>query len=732
MNNNSKNNTNNNESEITCGYITKKGTPCKNRPEDGHKYCKLHIVHEDEKVSEVKNSETSDMGFLMDSIYSYDKNENFLHKEEENFQNSFEEGVQHPLSIIGEVDNPELMAEFLKYEAEQNKAEKEESEIFLEENKDNLDNRMEEIKEEIDDNFFKETSTEGISEELFEENKEFDFSSEEKNEMLFEKNENITDDLIFGNIEEKNRDFFADIIEKKEELFSEDIEEKNKENTIFETIQNNEENSSLKEEDLLVEKEIENLEELPEEILEPTIDKSSLEIDSITLNNAEMESLMGITEKEEKPVIKEEVVEKNSIDEELGIDFDKVMKELKEEEENVKQEEIIGEKDKIMEQEKNKNIIDDEDDIPILLDEIQEEAEEKAKKHDDMDDLSDLLGNIDENSDISQVIGSDDSERVKNLFDEDILEELDLPPKGKKESEKSKKKEKKEPSKLIANIKYGLIKYKYKIFIIIIGMAIIGIIAAMYTPFQVVPNSKLSKEVVNGVKDVEVSENALKNKPNEIKVKEEPVKVPESKVVENSNENKEKAVVEKPNENVETKGTKEVNKEKIADTNNNEKTKLTQELEREIGLLNSAVNEKDKKEIQGKIEAFSKQIKMIEDKENNEKADKIKEGIDSIVLNSNVDIVKTNSVNAIVVLKMERKNESQVVSNEKMDRDLYKIIENIFENYEDINNVNINVINENGRGKVAEITAKRYEYEKIQKVNQSYSILLSNFKLIKR
>ena len=96
-------------------------------------------------------------------------------------------------------------------------------------------------------------------------------------------------------------------------------------------------------------------------------------------------------------------------------------------------EEIIGEKDKIMEQEKNKNIIDDEDDIPILLDEIQEEAEEKAKKHDDMDDLSDLLGNIDENSDISQVIGSDDSERVKNLFDEDILEELDLPPKGKKE-----------------------------------------------------------------------------------------------------------------------------------------------------------------------------------------------------------------------------------------------------------------------------------------------------------
>ena len=61
-----------------CGHITKKGTPCKNRPEDGHIYCKLHLEDEareaDKHEEQTQNNEMDDMSFLMNAIYNRDNN----------------------------------------------------------------------------------------------------------------------------------------------------------------------------------------------------------------------------------------------------------------------------------------------------------------------------------------------------------------------------------------------------------------------------------------------------------------------------------------------------------------------------------------------------------------------------------------------------------------------------------------------------------------------------------
>lgn len=65
----------------------------------------------------------------------------------------------------------------------------------------------------------------------------------------------------------------------------------------------------------------------------------------------------------------------------------------------------------------------------------------KMSRNEDKDefgDIGELLGNIDEDSDLSQMI----EEKPKNIFDDDILEELEFPKENKKE-EKAKRKNRK-------------------------------------------------------------------------------------------------------------------------------------------------------------------------------------------------------------------------------------------------------------------------------------------------
>lgn len=69
-----------------CGHITKKGTPCKNRPhEDGHIYCKLHLEDEARELDrheEKIDNERDDMNFLMNAIYNKENIEEDLFEEE--------------------------------------------------------------------------------------------------------------------------------------------------------------------------------------------------------------------------------------------------------------------------------------------------------------------------------------------------------------------------------------------------------------------------------------------------------------------------------------------------------------------------------------------------------------------------------------------------------------------------------------------------------------------------
>ncbi len=647
----------NSETPKMCGHITKKGTACKNRAEPGHIYCKIHM-HDEPSNIEAENESASDMSFLMNSIYNYHENGDFLPEEENIFQTD----------TIEESEETTAQDEILE-EAVNN-----ENNFLDELNKEELLEEPEEVSsnEEI-----------GNTEEILETE-----SIEPIEELLFEESEKEEENIL-------EQQTIEEILKDEESVF--DTNEEMPE--ISEILNNNI--------DIMEEKEIIK-EEKPEELV-----------------NIEEESVL------------QEAAEKiKNLDNDFGIDFEKIMKEIDSEnaENNSPETEEVERKSVEMSESEKEDLlksIDDDDDIPILLNELEEEEESK-EENDELEDLNQLLESIDENSDLTQVIGAKDNERGKNLFDDEILEELDLPPKNKKDSgKKSKVKSKKEPSKIWTGLKYFIVKYKYKIFIFIVGIALISTILVMKNPLQIVKEPKLKQEVVSKIKEVEIKKTEGKENIKEAQTKEEEPK--EESSVKESNEEAAKTV-EKTDEEVkkEPKEEKSLNEEKTAESKEKSED-LIDKFENEVSKLKENVTAKERENINKNIEEIVKEIKKSGNRENSGRAEKIRGEISKITVTAKPDIVKTNGINASIVLKVDGGfNLSKTVDREKLNRDIYKVIESGFDKFAELNSININIIKSGGRGKILEITARRYEFEKIDGMVKDYSSILSNFRVVER
>ncbi len=524
-----------------------------------------------------------------------------------------------------------------------------------------------------------------IEEDLFEEEKSEitelseEIKSEEKIEDLEEKTEEIAPLIEEDLFEEENTEITEPSEEIKTEEKIEELEEKTEETT------------PLIEEEIILEPSPEALVEMEEELFREAEENNSID-DNIVLSEIDEfseddlksidNSLFSedLAEKTEESVIMQEIGESEYQE-------DKFMEEM---EDIFSQEQIdirgegMNDKDEL-----------EEDEIPILFNELEDESEENEDK-DEFGDIGELLGNIDEDSDLSQMI----EEKPKNIFDDDILEELEFPKENKKEEKAKKKQENKENK--TGGIRYFILKNKYKIFVIFIAAVLISIIMVMYKPIEITGEKiyKKSEIVVEG-KNKETTEKHI---------------VAES--VKTIEKNKEKI-----------KTTEEIKKiEKVQE----KRGTLFDELDKTIEKSKDATGE-EKKKIEAKIEELNKKIKDMEEAENKKMELRLIGKIEENIMFTESEIIKSNGINVVLLLKNKKEYDEATKQNrQKIHRDLYKVIKTVFDSEEKVNMVNISVISEGKTDKKAEITARRYEYERVKEDSDSYDTMLSNFRLIER
>ena len=107
--------------------------------------------------------------------------------------------------------------------------------------------------------------------------------------------------------------------------------------------------------------------------------------------------------------------------------------------------------------------------------------------------------------------------------------------------------------------------------------------------------------------------------------------------------------------------------------------------------------------------------------------------IEENIMFTESEIIKSNGINVVLLLKNKKEYDEATKQNrQKIHRDLYKVIKTVFDSEEKVNMVNISVISEGKTDKKAEITARRYEYERVKEDSDSYDTMLSNFRLIER
>ena len=602
---NKKNTTNEEKIEIdgenrTCGYVTARGTACKKKPEEGHKYCKYHLEHENEELNENRE----DMDFLRAEIANPDNIE-------------IEESEELSLTDILEKNGEDIVKEEI--------SEKEEIEEIIEETEEKLNEELMEVSEnELEDL--------KIDNEL----EELNILTEEVE--LEKENESLEEEIYNGPSPEA-------LVEMEEELFRVKEEQE----------LSGEENAMVPHwEDMVYENQLK-------------IDRNNIEITEERENEAE------------EP--KEEVMNL----EEIATETEKI-EESREVKNIVKEEEVLEELENIFvetqaESKEEVNETEEDEEIPILFNELEEEND--MEKEEGFEDIGELLGNIDEDSDLSKLADN----KSKNIFDDDILEELELSTETSKEEKSANKKEKK-ASKL-GGIKYLLLKNKYKIFILFMAAVLISIIMIFFKPIDIT-NGNISKK-------------------NEITVEE---KINKTEKVKESSKEEEKEDITKPE--------KIVTEDAFAELEN-----LAEQLKE--------ASKKEKEQINKRIEELKKKIKETEKEENKKMEIRLMTKIEDNISFTTSEIIKSNGVNVILLLKNKSKyNSKNKAERERLHKDLYKSVKTVFDSEEKVNTVNISVISEEEIGKMAELTVKRHDYEKVKEENNSYDTILSNFRLIER
>ena len=427
-----------------------------------------------------------------------------------------------------------------------------------------------------------------------------------------------------------------------------------------------------------------NLEEI---LIEPAITEE-------TENKAEepKEEVMNLEEIATEPAITEETENKVEEPKEEVMNLEEIATETEKIEESrevkniVKEEEVLEELENIFvetqaESKEEVNETEEDEEIPILFNELEEEND--MEKEEGFEDIGELLGNIDEDSDLSKLADN----KSKNIFDDDILEELELSTETSKEEKSANKKEKK-ASKL-GGIKYLLLKNKYKIFILFMAAVLISIIMIFFKPIDIT-NGNISKK-------------------NEITVEE---KINKTEKVKESSKEEEKEDITKPE--------KIVTEDAFAELEN-----LAEQLKE--------ASKKEKEQINKRIEELKKKIKETEKEENKKMEIRLMTKIEDNISFTTSEIIKSNGVNVILLLKNKSKyNSKNKAERERLHKDLYKSVKTVFDSEEKVNTVNISVISEEEIGKMAELTVKRHDYEKVKEENNSYDTILSNFRLIER
>ena len=656
---NKKNTTNEEKIEIdgenrTCGYVTARGTACKKKPEEGHKYCKYHLEHENEELNENRE----DMDFLRAEIANPDNIE-------------IEESEELSLTDILEKNGEDIVKEEI--------SEKEEIEEIIEETEEKLNEELMEVSEnELEDL--------KIDNEL----EELNILTEEVE--LEKENESLEEEIYNGPSPEA-------LVEMEEELFrvKEEQELSGEENAMVPHWEDMVYENQLK----IDRNNIEITEERENEAEEPKEEVMNLEeiliepaITEETENKAEepKEEVMNLEEIATEPAITEETENKVEEPKEEVMNLEEIATETEKIEESrevkniVKEEEVLEELENIFvetqaESKEEVNETEEDEEIPILFNELEEEND--MEKEEGFEDIGELLGNIDEDSDLSKLADN----KSKNIFDDDILEELELSTETSKEEKSANKKEKK-ASKL-GGIKYLLLKNKYKIFILFMAAVLISIIMIFFKPIDIT-NGNISKK-------------------NEITVEE---KINKTEKVKESSKEEEKEDITKPE--------KIVTEDAFAELEN-----LAEQLKE--------ASKKEKEQINKRIEELKKKIKETEKEENKKMEIRLMTKIEDNISFTTSEIIKSNGVNVILLLKNKSKyNSKNKAERERLHKDLYKSVKTVFDSEEKVNTVNISVISEEEIGKMAELTVKRHDYEKVKEENNSYDTILSNFRLIER
>ena len=656
---NKKNTTNEEKIEIdgenrTCGYVTARGTACKKKPEEGHKYCKYHLEHENEELNENRE----DMDFLRAEIANPDNIE-------------IEESEELSLKDILEKNGEDIVKEEI--------SEKEEIEEIIEETEEKLNEELMEVSEnELEDL--------KIDNEL----EELNILTEEVE--LEKENESLEEEIYNGPSPEA-------LVEMEEELFrvKEEQELSGEENAMVPHWEDMVYENQLK----IDRNNIEITEERENEAEEPKEEVMNLEeiliepaITEETGNKAgePKEEVMNLEEILIEPAITEETENKVEEPKEEVMNLEEIATETEKIEESrevkniVKEEEVLEELENIFvetqaESKEEVNETEEDEEIPILFNELEEEND--MEKEEGFEDIGELLGNIDEDSDLSKLADN----KSKNIFDDDILEELELSTETSKEEKSANKKEKK-ASKL-GGIKYLLLKNKYKIFILFMAAVLISIIMIFFKPIDIT-NGNISKK-------------------NEITVEE---KINKTEKVKESSKEEEKEDI--------TKTEKIVTEDAFAELEN-----LAEQLKE--------ASKKEKEQINKRIEELKKKIKETEKEENKKMEIRLMTKIEDNISFTTSEIIKSNGVNVILLLKNKSKyNSKNKAERERLHKDLYKSVKTVFDSEEKVNTVNISVISEEEIGKMAELTVKRHDYEKVKEENNSYDTILSNFRLIER
>ena len=708
-----------------CGYPTTKGLPCKNQPEDNEEYCILHnnIKNKREVIKRIEESvEKKDDNELKKILREVNENKG-------NFTFNLDEIVEEELTIENILKSIDIDKLLVEEEEEDELTEDEEREFvkqinididkdlkFIEDlimkQKENSKIEFENSKEpnqtedEID---FEKGNMDIEPDEIVESISALDEDMSVENNLFTGEEPNQTEDEI--DFENGNIDIEPDEIVESISALDEDM---SVDNSLFTGEEPNQtEAILLNEEELL--NEIELPEEIPQEETElsedignelnellneyeePLQEEEPNQTEDILLNEEELFNEIELPE--------EIPQEETELSEDIGNELNELLNEyeepLQEENDNLSESEMnmLLNNDSFSETEDEdadlESLLNDyneeekltglNEEIPIILEEMESDEILKDTKEES------LLNNIFDDSEDDFTMEPIEPEKEK-------LEELNLDEMLKKASKKSDKR-KDEPNKT----KYFIIKHKYKLILVLIAFLIISITGIV----KIVGNLKNNKPttvIFNNMKKNEEIDRMRKAKGEKVE-----------DIIQKQVDEKIKNVSKNTNF--------------IGDIG--KKEMLIQELNELIVKRGLEKDQDELNKIDDKIIDTHNKIENIDFEDNEITRDELKKNLNPKLTITKIDIIKPVGSNLTINL-VSSKNLDKEPEKMSLYKDLNSSLKHIFEEYNNINVVSITVLKKDKKIlKVAELTAKRSEYEKAIRVKSNTPRQeLSNYKFV--